>query len=334
VRQAGLRLFLGLFWSVDAFKAATERRRDDDSGGVICLLLHNPFRTRSEALSREGYPGEEMTLEGLQRCLAYYRRRGCQFIGLEQVDDALKAGGQPSVLVTFDDGYFNCVQALSVLEKYSAPAIFFITTRPVLERRKFWWDAVYCGEYARGGNNQTALHQVEALKQLGPAQLHDEICARYGREAFDVGSDGFRPMTPDELRRLAAHPLASIGIHCRDHLPLDLSSPEEIEQQILGCREDLKQLTGVEPATLAYPYGRHSPAVLDILRRHGIRYAFGCQPGINSRAQLEHLELRRFNPQGWWSPAVQCAAYCSHRPVTPGALRVLSRVLQLGKPAR
>ncbi len=55
------------------------------------------------------------------------------------------------VLVTFDDGYRSVFTlAKPILERYRVPAVLFVTTRPAIERRRFWYDqmALDLGESA------------------------------------------------------------------------------------------------------------------------------------------------------------------------------------------
>ena len=57
-----------------------------------------------------------------------------------------RASGQlqkHSIALTFDDGYLNNYElALPILEKYEAPACFFIPTRNVFSSEAFWWDEI------------------------------------------------------------------------------------------------------------------------------------------------------------------------------------------------
>src|SRR5690606_15431462 len=57
------------------------------------------------------------------------------------------ARGEPlppnPVCVTFDDGYRDNLEiALPILQRHGVPAIFFIATSYLEERRLFWWDRV------------------------------------------------------------------------------------------------------------------------------------------------------------------------------------------------
>src|SRR4051794_28319151 len=48
---------------------------------------------------------------------------------------------QPSIVITFDDGYAdNHREALPILTEYGLPATFFVTAGAVGSNSEFWWD--------------------------------------------------------------------------------------------------------------------------------------------------------------------------------------------------
>ena len=64
-----------------------------------------------------------------------------------------------------------------------------------------------------------------------------------------------RPMTIDELRTLAASPMATIGAHTQTHPCLRAATPERRAAELAGSRDDLTEWLGETPTTLAYPFG-------------------------------------------------------------------------------
>jgi peptidoglycan/xylan/chitin deacetylase (PgdA/CDA1 family) len=59
--------------------------------------------------------------------------------GLQQ--DSATSGAKQRILITFDDGYVdNLINARPLLEKFSCPALFFITTGYMGGDRQYWWD--------------------------------------------------------------------------------------------------------------------------------------------------------------------------------------------------
>jgi peptidoglycan/xylan/chitin deacetylase (PgdA/CDA1 family) len=62
-------------------------------------------------------------------------------ISLEDLTNNQLEISKPSVVITFDDGYANNLyKAKPLLEKYSIPATFFITSGYIGDHNEFWWD--------------------------------------------------------------------------------------------------------------------------------------------------------------------------------------------------
>jgi len=58
-----------------------------------------------------------------------------------RLEDDLTAAREPSIVLTFDDGYSdNATTALPILESEGVPATFFITSGYIASGRRFWWD--------------------------------------------------------------------------------------------------------------------------------------------------------------------------------------------------
>ena len=321
-----LQCLYGSFWTADALWAALQAGIHREKPGVICLLLHNPFQNKAEAHSGKGYPGEGITQDLIARCLAWFQRKGYRFIHPHECNAALE-NKEHAVLLSFDDAYYNCTTLLPVLEKYAAPAAFYVTTRPVLEQKVFWWDALWRGEFRNGGNATSASSLTEKLKDLPYAEIEQELLGRYGDDAFKIEDDAFRPMTSSELRDFSRHPLVSLGNHTHEHVALDICSAQECENQIATAQREIEKWTGVVPASMAYPYGRYVPETLQVVRSHGFTLGLSCNEGKNEYGDCDHLQLKRFDPQGYWGMRTQCYRYCADKPLTPKLMRAFQRIL-------
>jgi peptidoglycan/xylan/chitin deacetylase (PgdA/CDA1 family) len=64
-----------------------------------------------------------------------------------------------------------------------------------------------------------------------------------------------RPLTLDELRRLADGDLVDIGAHTVTHPTLSELEPAEQHEEIWGCRKQLESALGRRVASFAYPFG-------------------------------------------------------------------------------
>jgi peptidoglycan/xylan/chitin deacetylase (PgdA/CDA1 family) len=200
--------------------------------------------------------------------------------------EEIASGAAPTdaFAVTFDDGYAdNLHLALPLLEAAGVPATFFIATTHVRDGLPFWWDqlALLLGPAADNGRKRAVLelrcagelrswapttasefdecrrHLVGWLQPQPPEEITGVIAQL--REWFGPDSppppEADRPMTIEELRTLAASPLATIGAHTQTHPCLRAATPERRAAELAGSRDDLTEWLGEAPTTLAYPFG-------------------------------------------------------------------------------
>jgi peptidoglycan/xylan/chitin deacetylase (PgdA/CDA1 family) len=172
-----------------------------------------------------------------------------------------------AAMVSFDDGYRTVLtHALPVLERYAIPAIVFVCTGPVERRERFWPDALA----HRDGD--AAVADAKSLD-------HDSWRAMTATCAMDAAADDpHAPLSVDELRRLARHPLITIGAHTVSH-PILRRAPVSVQaQEIGGGKETLEQWIGERVDTFAYPNGRpgadYDDHSIRLVRQAGFEHAF------------------------------------------------------------
>ena len=73
------------------------------------------------------------------------------------------------------------------------------------------------------------------------------------------------PMTLDELKNLAAHPLFEIGAHTLTHPMLSRLSVREQEAEITESKRHLEDMMGQSVASFSYPHGDQSEDTLKII---------------------------------------------------------------------
>lgn len=202
---------------------------------------------------------------------------------------AAATGGPPlpprAVLVTFDDGYAGLLRlALPVLERFQVPAVAFVCPAPIARGVRFWFDAVA----ERRGDPAVA-----AMKLLP----FDEWRAEAGRyEMTAADGDPHRPLTVDELRRLAASPLIEIGSHTMTHPILANAPAERQREEMAESRRVLTGWLGTAPRLFAYPSGRpgvdYTPGTVATMRT---LFAEGFAVGETFTDPIAHRgEQRRF----------------------------------------
>jgi peptidoglycan/xylan/chitin deacetylase (PgdA/CDA1 family) len=239
--------------------------------------------------------------------------------------------------VTFDDGYTDVLaEAKPILERYRCPATVFLVTGAIGQSCAFWWDelsriifetpslpAELEIEIARRGHRwRTDGRRVGSTKDeavdspaLTREQLHDELwrllrplepeprrellmrlCAWAGIEI--EAKSVHRPLTAEEVRRLANPGFIDIGAHTVTHPVLPLLDEESQRSEIKGSRAAVEELIGEPIYTFAYPFGDFNNGVAACVRDCG--FACACTI-ISGRVSLrsDPVLLPRMGVGNW-----------------------------------
>lgn len=195
-------------------------------------------------------------------------RDHCHPIDLDALGDIRAGGARPArpVLVTLDDGYRNVLErALPILRRYEIPAVAFVCSEPIAERRLLWFDRVARAE------GEAA---VERLKTLAYAAWRERTSTC---ETCDE-SDPQAVLTIDEVRTLARTPGIEIGCHSRTHPILARATREEQSGEVLASKHAIEHWIGARVRAFAYPNGRpgidYTQTTVSALRECGYTDAF------------------------------------------------------------
>ena len=104
----------------------------------------------------------------------------------------------------------------------------------------------------------------------------------------------------DDLARLAARG-ATIGAHTRTHPCLTTLDGRWLEEEILGCCDDIQARIGVRATHFAYPYGAVDARVAGCAGRHyrfGHTTAFGALRASDAPTRLPRLDAYYFQSPG------------------------------------
>ncbi len=281
----------------------------NEQGLLLSFLIHAIFENEAEAMSGMLDPQQSLTVEMLRRLVEYFMRIGYKFISPEHLSAGLSER-EKYVLLTFDDGYYNNVRALSVLEEFGIPAVFFISSGHVELGKAFWWDVIYRELRKRGRTNGEIERSGVRFKQLRTSEVESELRQEFGESALRPTSDLDRPFAPAELRDFASHRLVFIGNHTRDHAILTNYSKTEINEQICRGQKDIHQMTGKIPQIIAYPNGNYSLEILETARAAGLSFGMLTHAGQNrllaEAGAVEAMALKRFTLWGNRSVDGQC----------------------------
>ena len=206
---------------------------------------------------------------------------GYRFVSMDQAVERIGGAGEGEkfAALTADDGYRdNLVEALPVLRKHGAPITIYIAPALISGETLPWWDVVAacveaCDRLSLPGGE--ALDSATSrLKRQAYARIHAflatsvaeadqaamlrELAAQAGIDAEQTRRALF--VDRDELRRLAAEPLVTIGAHTVHHYSLARLPAERAAEEIAESGQWLRRELGVPARHFAYPYGHPAAA--------------------------------------------------------------------------
>jgi peptidoglycan/xylan/chitin deacetylase (PgdA/CDA1 family) len=269
--------------------------------------------------------GQAVRPETFERQLGLLRRFG-SLVSAGDVVARLARGDSADRLlsVTFDDGYVdNLTTASPIATRLGVSVTVFVAVGPVLGGTRFWWDelagavlspamspddTLMVGDLSlpvgSDADRMAAIAAVHAMMRRAPAgrreSLLREVHAQLGRH-HGSAPDAGRPMTREELVRLAALPGVEIGAHTVTHPSLAALTQDEQMAEMRGSRTALEQLLGRQVRLLAYPFGKDdnvSPETRELAKAAGFDAAFTTIP-LPVRPETDRFAVPRLTVHEW-----------------------------------
>lgn len=253
-------------------------------GGVgHILMFHRVLPDRQEPRIHN-HLSLEITPEHLETLVHFLRKKGLEFISMDEVYERLVQGkfDQRFVALTFDDGYRdNLEQAHPILSKHKVPFTIYVTTNFPDRQAILWWYLLEDYLLSRDrvafqlrGASYDFPTQTQAEKERAFSQIRTLINASFkkeeqleqlrdifgGYEARWPEYIGRMTLTWDEIRQLSRDTWASIGAHTVHHYPLTRLNAADLEAEIRDSKVRLEAETGEEIDHFAYPFGKISEA--------------------------------------------------------------------------
>jgi peptidoglycan/xylan/chitin deacetylase (PgdA/CDA1 family) len=282
----------------------------------------------------------EVTPEFLAEAIECLAAEGYDFIPLADVPARLaKPTTKPFAAFTLDDGYRNNAEyALPVFERYNVPFTVFVTRGFAERSHSLWWEtlAILLGrepeirfDFGNGIERldlgtearkfdaferfATFITETDETSAIGKV---DALARSHGLEPLDITAD--LTMTPEELKTLSAHPLASLGAHTTSHRAIARLSPAEAQAEMRESADYVEQLTGRRPVSIAYPYGTRQAVTereYQIARDLDFTVAVTTQPGTLCEKNTSRLTgLPRISLNGFYQQARYVSALASGIP--------------------
>jgi len=212
---------------------------------------------------------------------------------------------KPLAMITFDDGFASLVRlVLPLLKETSIPVSCFINTDMIDSDDTFWfcrvnqiisetrrksldWNAHHCDLYTVSDREQASHAIQESLKYMPAGRLREELTTLATLLEVDISApvdktSPFRVLSRAQIAEASDSGLVEFGGHAHSHAILSQLSHSQQEVQILSNIEKIRNLTGRQPNTFAYPNGRpddYDENSIRILQKAGVKAAFTTDLG-------------------------------------------------------
>ena len=215
-------------------------------------------------------------------------------------DDDWRYVSRQSVVLTFDDGYYDFFDVVyPLLKKYDIPATVFVSTGQIDNRDYFWWDKLESAFYE-------CPHIPDDLVVDGKSILRDDFCSKWDlmhwihkillkvnrdrREKiidslrYQLGTTPnmpikYRSMSTREIEVLAKDPLITIGAHTVSHIVCNIEDEMTQFTEIMESKKQLEKIVHKAVKLFAYPNGGYDEITQNIVGKCGFEKGFTTELG-------------------------------------------------------
>jgi len=266
--------------------------------GVRGVVFHTVLKNESERENTSILPHQAITISQYRSFFSRLLSKNYRFLASSDLDSVNPNNGL-FIYVSFDDGYFNNLKILPLIEEFEIPIHIFVATEYSARNRKYWWDVVYAEGNARGLTDQEISGYISSLKLLKPHEIERKISDQFGEAAWTPTGSLDRPLTIKELSEISKHPLITIGNHTHRHAISTNLSAKMFQQEINDAQQVLLEAIGCYPESFAFPNGDWSPEYLSVCEESGFKFAFGCDEriafGPKEVGGLEKFRIGRYS---------------------------------------
>jgi peptidoglycan/xylan/chitin deacetylase (PgdA/CDA1 family) len=246
-----------------------------------------------------------ITPEFLDRFLGQFSARGWRFASVDEITAPWTNRPEARrIAVTLDDGYRdNLEHAWPVFRRHAVP--FAIYACPGFSDRtsELWWEALeriiadadtisLPGEGPAETLPTRTVAEKNAAFRTWTAWLTTDadearqrrairaLADKYGLDLAALAAD--LVMDWDELRRIAADPLCTIGAHTMTHAALARLPAEAAFREMRDSADRIEREIGKRPTSIAFPYGYPAAATqreAELAEKAGFAASFTTQPG-------------------------------------------------------
>ena len=241
------------------------------------------------------------------------------FDHLKQAVDAKIKLPQRSLIITFDDGYKdNYTNAFPLLQKYGAPATFFLTTGFLDGSNVPWWDGLaralqkttipkvnlgILGKYNLNSPKDKLLTismvngKLKNMNDTERIQKIEWIKSKLGINTKE--NDRYSQfMSWDNIMEMDKEGM-QFGAHTVTHCNLTKQSILEAKREIIESKKRIEEKLNKDIIAFCYPYGHKkflNQDIIALLRKSSFFCAVSTELGINTlNGKLNLYTLKRIN---------------------------------------
>lgn len=285
----------------------------------IIFYLHRVGKQDQSRLA----PNENMKVSAdfLCKFVSEARRNGWAFVSMDQIWSELVQGKHPKrkIALTFDDGYLdNLTEGYPVLSELKVPFCIYVTTGLISGETQMWWMELEdillnATQEIAGPSGEPIRCKTREEKTSAFLALRKQFMSLHSEEQREAikwlttlqgqGTTGVSPNTGaamlswDDIRKLSADKLVTIGAHTVTHPVLSSLDRDKVLQEIQAAKHKIEQETGREVEHFAYPFGTKTEVgerEFSISRELGFKTAVTTSSGfINRRHQKLLTSLPR-----------------------------------------
>jgi len=296
------------------FTGAYQMLRPLVAGVGVILTLHHVRPRRPERFQPNRLL--EVTPRFLEQVVRYLKRCQLDLVSLDEMHRRLAEDDfrRRFVCITIDDGYRDTLNwAYPILRRHAVPFALYIPTSFPDRLGELWWLALeavvarnkHVSFLVDGREHRFDCASVEEKRHLYNElygwvrslkteeelrRVVRELCARYQVDIAQFCEQ--LCMGWDELSKLAADPLVTIGAHTVNHVMLAKVPERSARSEMDMSRSVIEASLGTRPQHLSYPVGDRTsagPREFKIAAELGFKTAVTTRPGVLFASHRQHL---------------------------------------------
>ncbi len=282
-----------------------------EGNSLIIFAFHSVVKDEKEYDKNVIDPSLSITVDKLRRVIDYFLGCGYRFVGPRDVLNGLHDGKY--VMMTFDDGYSNNLNAVSLLSEYEIPAVIYLSTGHIEKGKSFWWDVLYRERMKSGVSARKLLFEKQKFKSMTNEEIERYMIGNFGEKSLRPICDIDRPFAPSEIGGLSRVAAISWGNHTSEHAILTNYPADKVRTQISGANRRICEMTGEMPISIAYPNGLYSAEIVAISQELGLRLGVTTEK-IKNRFPVDYgtlMTLGRFSFNNRVDVVRQCEVFRS-----------------------